>query len=120
MNPAYEEEQRRDTVFNQRDMMLETLHEGRYRMGPTAYILLWFLLFNMRKPDPTDEWAYHVNIYKTRMAVLCDATGREETAIRRGLKELEDNGFIELTPRIRTDGSTTNPDIKMTSPLRNV
>jgi hypothetical protein len=107
----------KDSVFSQRDYMLETLTAGGYKMSPTAHALLWFLLFNLRRPDPADPWAFHVNIHKTATSVLKAATGRGDTAVREGLRELEANDFIVVTPRQRLDGSTTNPDIKMTSPL---
>lgn len=94
---------------------IEMLRDGGYQMSPTASTLLWFFLANMIR-DPNSQWDRHVNIYMTSMRMLTVATCRSESSIRSALAELEHLGFIYKTPRVRSDGSDTNPDIEMTTP----
>lgn len=94
----------------------ELLRDGGYRMSPTAHGLLWFFMSHIIR-DRGSQWFGHVNIYMTPSRILEIAVGRSANTVRMALTELEDTGFIVRTPRVRGDGSDSNPDIEMTVPL---
>lgn len=103
------------SAFVTRDGMLSVIRDGKYRMGPTAHALLWFLLY-YGIYDRGSEWYDHVNIKVTSQAELSVAVGRNRQAVRQGLQQLENTGFIKRSVRYDKLGSRLSDDIALTMP----
>jgi biotin operon repressor len=103
-------------AFGVRDGMFSVLRDGSYRLGPSAIALLWFMLFQ-GVYDPGSRWYGFVDTRFASQEVLAIAVRRSVRAVRTGLEELEEEGFIVRSHRYHHGTGNRLPDsIKLQIP----